>query len=165
MPLDLQFAQGVKVTAHLRLWKWLESCADALASADVLTRVGQRENTVIMVAEERRRWQRLERELRVELRVLDSSAGKSILARGTHLSPTGIFVIMGDPPAEGTPVRITIRGDGGEEVLLSAEGVVTNQKAPDDHREETGVGIALTESGASWRKLYEWLSGGVTVSD
>jgi hypothetical protein len=56
-------------------------------------------------------------------------------------------------------VRVII-GSGDDTPLLSAEGLVTNQKAPDDHREETGVGIALTESGASWRKLYEWLSGG-----
>jgi hypothetical protein len=109
-----------------------------------------------MVEGERRKWRRLEHGLRVELTVLGSGAGGSISAMGTHLSPEGLFVQLANPPAAGTRVRVTL--GAGDSVRLAAEGVVTNQFVPNDANEKIGVGIALAEAGAPWRKLYEWLS-------
>ncbi|MCP4449621.1 MAG: hypothetical protein GY811_30470 [Myxococcales bacterium] len=109
-----------------------------------------------MAEGERRSWKRLEHGLRVELAVLGSRAGGALNAIGTHLSPHGLFVQLADPPAEGTRVRVTL--GAGDSVRFTAEGVVTNQFAPNDASDVSGVGIALAEAGAPWRKLYEWLS-------
>ncbi len=105
---------------------------------------------------ERRKWQRLEHGLRVELTILGSAAG-SMSAIGTYLSPEGIFVQLADPPQQGTRLRISLAA--GDTVSLSAEGVVTNQFKPSEERDISGIGIAFDEAGVSWRKLYDWLSG------
>ena len=81
-------------------------------------------------------------------------------AIGTHLSPDGIFVQLGDPPSEDTMVRVSIGGADAGSLQLTAEGVVTNQFAPTDASDVTGVGIYLADAGASWRKLYDLLSQG-----
>lgn len=65
---------------------------------------------------------------------------------------------LADPPAEGTKVRVTL--GAGDTVRLAADGVVMNQSAPNDANDVTGVGIALAEAGAPWRKLYDMLSQG-----
>ncbi len=108
-----------------------------------------------MGEDERRKWRRLEHGLRVELTVL-GGAGGALHAIGTHLSPEGLFIQIADPPAPGTRVRVTL--GAGDTVQLAADGVVTNQFQPNDANDLTGVGIALAEAGAPWRKLYEWLS-------
>ena len=109
---------------------------------------------------DRRKWRRLDYDLRVQLQVLGPGAARNITAIGTHLSPDGIFVQLGDPPAMDTLVRVNIGDDEEGSLQLSAEGVVTNQFAPTDTSDVTGVGIYLAEAGASWRKLYELLSQG-----
>ena len=109
---------------------------------------------------ERRKWRRLEHDLRVQLQSLGGSSARSMAATGTHLSPDGIFVQVGDPPSENTRVRVTIGGDEAGSLQLTVEGVVTNQFAPTDASDVTGVGIYLAEAGASWRKLYDLLSQG-----
>lgn len=109
---------------------------------------------------ERRKWRRLEHDLRVQLQSLGERSGRSLTAIGTHLSPDGIFVQVGDPPPEDTRVRVTIGGDDAGSLQLTAEGVVTNQFAPTDASDVTGVGIYLADAGASWRKLYDLLSQG-----
>ena len=104
---------------------------------------------------ERRKWRRLEHGLRIELAIV-GTGGSTIQAIGTHLSPEGLFVQLADPPQEGTRVHVTL--GAGDSVRLSADGVVTNQFVPNDANDVTGVGIALSEAGAAWRKLYDWLS-------
>lgn len=113
-----------------------------------------------MDASDRRRWRRLEHELRVQLQVLGVNSGRTISAIGTHLSPDGIFVQVGDPPAADTRVRVSIGTDEEGSLQLTAEGVVTHQFEPTDASEVTGVGIYLADADASWRKLYELLSQG-----
>ena len=113
-----------------------------------------------MNASDRRKWRRLEYELRVQLQVLGANSGRVIGAIGTHLSPDGIFVQVGDPPAADTRVRVSIGAEDEGSLQLTAEGVVTNQFAPTEARDLTGVGIYLAEAGASWRKLYDLLSQG-----
>ena len=81
-------------------------------------------------------------------------------AIGTHLSPDGIFVQVGDPPATDTSVRVSIGSSDTGSLQLTAEGVVTNQFAPTDASEVTGVGIYFEDAGVSWRKLYDLLSQG-----
>ena len=108
---------------------------------------------------ERRKWQRLEHGLRVELTILGSASG-SVSALGTYLSPDGIFVQLADPPRQGSRLRISLAA--GDTVSLSAEGVVTNQFKPSDEHDISGIGIAFDEAGASWRKLYDWLSTGAS---
>ncbi len=105
---------------------------------------------------ERRKWRRLEHGLRVELVVVGQAGGSTMHAIGTHLSPEGLFVQIANPPTEGTRVHVTL--GAGDSVQLAAEGVVTNQFVPTDASDVTGVGIALADAGAPWRKLYEWLS-------
>ena len=109
--------------------------------------------------EDRRKWRRLGHDLRVQVQVLESGAGRTVLAIGTHLSPEGLFVQLADPPPVDAKVRITIGTDEEGSLRLEADGVVTNQVVPDDARDVTGVGIALADAGAPWRTLYEWLSG------
>ncbi len=117
-------------------------------------------NTWAMDGSDRRKWRRLEHELRVQLQVLGASSGRSMSAIGTHLSPDGIFVQIGDPPAADTLVRVSIGDDDANSLQLTAEGVVTNQFAPTDASEVAGVGIYFENAGASWRKLYDLLSQG-----
>jgi hypothetical protein len=113
-----------------------------------------------MDASDRRKWRRLGAELRVQLQVLEASSGRTITAIGTHLSPDGIFVQVGDPPTADTRVRVSIGSEEEGSLQLMAEGVVTNQFAPTDASDVTGVGIYLADAGASWRKLYDLLSQG-----
>jgi hypothetical protein len=113
-----------------------------------------------MDASDRRKWRRLGAELRVQLQVLGANSHRSISAIGTHLSPDGIFVQVGDPPAADTPVRVSIGSEDEGSLQLTAEGVVTNQFAPTDASDVTGVGIYLANAGPSWRKLYDLLSQG-----
>lgn len=113
-----------------------------------------------MDAGERRKWQRLGYDLRVQLHILGTGGGRSVSAIGTHLSPEGIFVQLADPPPPDSRVRVCIGTGDAESIQLQAEGVVINQFVPDDARDLSGVGIALAEAGAPWRKLYEWLSQG-----
>ncbi len=104
----------------------------------------------------RRKWRRLEHALEVEVRV--QGAGDSIVAKGSHLSPEGIFVQLSEPPAVDTQVRVTIGGDGSASPRLVAEGMVISQRPPSDASNVCGVGIAFTDPGASWRMLYELLA-------
>lgn len=122
--------------------------------------VGEAKNTGAMDEGERRKWRRLEHDLSVQLQSLGGSSARSMAAIGTHLSPDGIFVQVADPPPEDTRVRVTIGGDEVGSLQLTAEGVVTNQFAPTDASDVTGVGIYFAEAGASWRKLYDLLSQG-----
>ena len=109
---------------------------------------------------ERRKWRRLEHALRVQLQSLGGSSARTMTAIGTHLSPDGIFVQVGDPPPEDTRVRVSIGSDEAGSLQLTAEGVVTKQFAPTDASDVTGVGIFLADAGASWRKLDDLLSQG-----
>ena len=99
--------------------------------------VGEAKNTWAMDESERRKWRRLEHDLRVQLQSLGERSGRPLTAIGTHLSPDGIFVQVGDPPPEDTRVRVTIGGDEAGSLQLTAEGVVTNQFAPTDARDVT----------------------------
>ncbi len=67
---------------------------------------------------------------------------------------------VGDPPAADTLVRVSIGDDDAGSLQLSADGVVTNQFAPTDTSDVTGVGIYFEDAGASWRKVYDLLSQG-----
>lgn len=109
---------------------------------------------------DRRKWRRLEHELRVHLQVVGSTSGHAMSAIGTHLSPDGMFVQVADPPAADTCVRVSIGSSEEGSLHLTAEGVVTNQFVPTDATDMTGVGIYFAEAGASWRKVYELLSQG-----
>ena len=110
-----------------------------------------------MVLGDRRKWRRLQHDLRVHVLVLGPGPRRSVSAIGTHLSPEGLFVQLADPPPADSRVRITIGGEDSSSVQLEAEGVVINQFVPDDARDLVGVGIELAEAGPSWRKLYDWL--------
>ena len=80
-------------------------------------------------------------------------------ALGTHLSPTGLFVQMADPPPAGTRVRVIVGAEGAESVL-TAEGEVSRQLYMDNESERPpGCGIALDDTGPGWHKLYDLLSG------
>ena len=108
---------------------------------------------------ERRKWQGLEHELRVVLQVQGPTSSRTIQALGTHLSPEGLFVMMADPPAPDTRVRVTVGGEAPDSVCFSESGVVVNLSAPSDASEGSGAGIALAEAGPAWRELYALLSG------
>jgi hypothetical protein len=113
----------------------------------------------MMSADERRRWRRLKMELRVQLQLIDpESGGRTVNAIGTHLSPTGIFVQMADPPPIGTRVRVTLAAEGTEGVLTAAGEVNTRFVLDDESARPPGCGLALDETGPGWQKLYDWLS-------
>jgi hypothetical protein len=113
--------------------------------------------------DDRRRWRRLERELRLELHIVEpSGGGRTLTAVGSHLNPEGIFVQLADPPALGARVRVrvTLAAEGTDGVL-SAEGLVVDRVVLDDESDRPpGVGIRLDQTGAAWNKLYQWLLGG-----
>ncbi len=108
--------------------------------------------------EERRRWRRLESELRLQLHIVEpSGGGRTLTAVGSHLNPEGIFVQLADPPPLGSRVRVTLAAEGTDGVL-SAEGIVVNRVVLDDESERPpGVGIRLEQTGRAWSKLYQWL--------
>lgn len=108
---------------------------------------------------ERRRWKRLRTELRLQLQVsLADSAGRSLMAIGSHLNPEGIFVQLADPPPMGSRVRVTLNAEGTEGVL-TAEGEVVDRVVPNDgSNKPPGIGIKLEQTGPAWTKLYNWLT-------
>jgi hypothetical protein len=114
-----------------------------------------------MSGDERRRWKRLKQQLRVQLQLVDPDSGtRTVHAIGTHMSPTGIFVQMADPPAIGTRVRVTIgAGSEGTDGVLTADGEVSAQNIQFDESERPpGCGVAFDETGAGWQKIYDLLS-------
>ena len=109
------------------------------------------------MANERRRWRRLQTELRLQLHVtLADSGGRVMSAVGSHMNPSGIFVHLADPPPLGAHVRITLEAEGTDGVL-TADGVVVDRAVPDDGSDRRpGIGIRLEQKGPAWAKLYEW---------
>jgi hypothetical protein len=108
--------------------------------------------------DERRRWRRLQSELRLQLHIVEpSGGGRTLSAVGSHLNPEGIFVQLADPPPLGARVSVTLAAEGTEGVL-SAEGLVVDRVVLDDESDRPpGVGIRLEHTGAGWHKLYQWL--------
>ena len=69
--------------------------------------------TRLVPGDDRRRFKRLAQQLRVQLHLVDpDEGGRTITALGTHLSPTGIFVQLADPPPVGTQVTVTVGAEG-----------------------------------------------------
>lgn len=109
--------------------------------------------------EDRRRWQRLKHELRLQLHIVDAAGvgGRTLTAVGSHLNPEGIFVQLADPPPKGTLVRVTLAAEGTEGVL-TAEGIVVDRVVLDQESDRPpGIGIRLEKTGPGWSKLYQWL--------
>ena len=77
---------------------------------------------------------------------------------GTHLSPTGIFVQLADPPPVGTQVTVTVGAEGTAGVLTASGEVSTQLVLDDEHERPPGCGIALHDVGPGWQKLYDLLS-------
>jgi hypothetical protein len=111
--------------------------------------------------DERRRWRRLQTELRLELHIVEpSGGGRTLNAVGSHLNPEGIFVQLADPPPLGARVRVTLAAEGTQGVL-SAEGIVVDRVVLDQESERPpGIGIRLDHTGVAWNKLYRWLLAG-----
>lgn len=108
------------------------------------------------VGDERRRWRRLEHELRLTLQIADGT-GRTVHAIGSHLNPEGIYVQMADPPPKGTRVVVTVDASGAEGAL-SADGVVVDRNVLDQESDHVpGIGVQLDRTSAAWAKLYQWL--------
>lgn len=105
---------------------------------------------------DRRRWQRLDRELHLQVQVL--GGGQDIIpAVGSHLNPEGVFVQMASPPPMGTRVRISVAAEGTDGVL-TVEGEVVDRVEAGDGQGPAGIGLRLPEPGPEWEQLYRYLS-------
>jgi GNAT superfamily N-acetyltransferase len=163
--IELATEPGTRAEQLYRRRGW--TCEGSLPSGELrFTRTrhevdpsGAGSHTPGMSGAERRRWKRLEQQLRVQLQILSADTGShTVHAIGTHLSPAGIFVQLADPPPVGTRVRVIV---GGEDTdgALTAEGEVSRQLSLDDESENPpGCGILLDDVGPAWHKLYDLLS-------
>lgn len=117
------------------------------------------------MGDERRRWKRLEAEVRLGLHIVEPDGrARRVAAVGSHISPEGIFVQVADPPPAGSKVSVRVAGDGAEGAL-AAEGEVTNREVLDDQSERPpGIGIRLSPS-PGWRALYGWLASAAPAEE
>ena len=106
-------------------------------------------------AQGKRRWKRLSASLQVHLRIIET--GREMLAIGTHMNPSGIFIQLADPPAVGTAVQVSIASDN-VAGPLTAQGTVAHQSTlGDEFDRPPGIGINLHNTGPAWTKIYEFL--------
>ncbi len=103
----------------------------------------------------KRRWKRLSASLEVRLRIIET--GREMLAMGTHMNPSGIFVQLADPPEVGTQVQVSLASDYVAGALTSQGTVANRETLNDDTERPPGIGINLQDTGPAWTKMYELL--------
>jgi uncharacterized protein (TIGR02266 family) len=107
------------------------------------------------MAENDRRWPRIDLALEVTVRVEDVEEAALTL----NVSREGLFVRTDEPRPVGTPVKVTVALASG--ALFQAEGVVVHihpdadadAPAPPDRR--PGMGIFLTTATDAWREFCD----------